>query len=1081
MGKNLQTKDAFQKDKEFNYRSLFENSVMGISQALPDGTLIRANAAYAQIYGYATPDEMMREVHDVGQLYADPGQREAVLEVLKEKGVLEPREISVIKRDGTLLTILEGAREIRDHEGNLVCYQAEHVDITEQKRAERNYLDSEQLFSKMFDQSPVTITITTPFEGRLIDVNETFLRDMEYTREEVIGKTTLELGIFYDLEERNRMVEGIKKDQYLFGFECRFRSKTGKILHGLMSVAFIKMKGQTYQLSTVIDITERKKAEERILQVDRIYAVISQINQAIVRLRDRETLLHEVCRIAIDFGKFRMAWVGMAEEESKLVKPVAYAGDEDGYLDEIVQIAAIESPRGNGPTGLAIRQGLHFVCDNIETDPRMTVWQEHALKRGYHSSIALPLKQFGKIVGALTLYADTTHFFDQQEITLLDEIADDLSFALEAIETEKKHRIAEEALRLSRKEFKTYFDSGSAGLSVTTPDKSWIEVNQRLCQMLGYTKAELTGINWLELTHPDDRMKNLELFQQAMDGKLDSYELDKRFFRKDGTIIYVTLSVACQRNDDGSMHHFLSSYIDITARKQFEEMIQRERIMLRTLMDNLPSPIYVLDKEGHKVIANKADVENIGFASEAEILGKNDLELFPGEIGKRGHADNLSVVQTGIPIIDCEENFFDKKGVQRWLLTSKYPLYDEQGKITGLVGLGHDITERKKTEAALIKAKELAEENIRLKSAFLANMSHEIRTPMNAIMGFSNLMAETEGSERDHFAGIVQKSSQQLLKVIDDVIYLSRLQSEKLPVNITGFRPVEMVNDVFMMFDLPEIKKGLALTTKIPAGCENLLIRSDMNKIKQVLSNLLSNALKYTQAGSVEVGFLWDAGRISFYVKDTGIGVTPQERDRIFETFYRGERALSAAIGGTGLGLNIAKELVGLLRGDIVVDSEVNHGSRFSFSLTVEYSYNTQAAQARPEAVQKTHQEINLLIAEDEPDNYLYLEILLRDKVNHIDHAFNGRQAVELASTNTYHLVLMDIKMPVMGGIEATRILKEKLPNLPVIAQTAYAMPEERENALKAGCDDYLVKPIKKSDLLEMIKKHTSTTRIEQP
>ena len=392
-----------------------------------------------------------------------------------------------------------------------------------------------------------------------------------------------------------------------------------------------------------------------------------------------------------------------------------------------------------------------------------------------------------------------------------------------------------EELELSRKEFRTYFESAAVGMTVTSLDKVWLEVNDRFCQMLGYTREELKGILWTEITHPDDLPNNEELYVKALQGEIDTYEIDKRFFRKDGSLLYVTLSVVCLRNDEGVASHFLSSYVDIsqrkiaeedlirtrnrylsiiekapdgvvlidaagnfsyvspsakrifgygneesiqgnpaeythpddidfviaellkvmadasysptiqyrfsgkggiwkyiestfsnhldnpdlqsivinfrdiTERKHSEKQIRQERIMLRTLIDNLPDPIYILDNKGRKVVANKADVENIGCVNEANVLGKNDLELFPGEIGERGHADNMQVIQSGNPIVSRVENFIDKQGKQRWLLTSKFPLFDASGASAGLVGIGYDITEQKKIEDDL----KLSEEKYR--------------------------------------------------------------------------------------------------------------------------------------------------------------------------------------------------------------------------------------------------------------------------------------------------------------------------------------------------------------------------------
>jgi CheY-like chemotaxis protein len=332
-------------------------------------------------------------------------------------------------------------------------------------------------------------------------------------------------------------------------------------------------------------------------------------------------------------------------------------------------------------------------------------------------------------------------------------------------------------------------------------------------------------------------------------------------------------------------------------------------------------------------------------------------------------------------------------------------------------------------------------------------------------------MQDADADEKNYFAGIIQKGSEQLLMVIDDVMLLSRLQSEKLPVNNSEFSPAGLVTDVYQMFNLPDLKKGLELTANIPVQHKNLIVRSDADKIKQVLANLVSNAIKYTLKGGVELGFDMQNRNVEFYVKDTGMGISEREQKQIFEPFYRGEQVISAAIGGTGLGLNIAKELIELLGGEIGVNSAPNQGSRFYFTIPVEQSDKSHSEKALPQAFQEDWKDLTILIAEDEPDNYLYLEILLKNKVKRIDHAINGMKAVELSSKNRYNLVLMDLKMPVMDGIEATKKIKQQFPDIPIIAQTAYTTPEEKDKALQAGCDAYIAKPIKKADLMAIINK----------
>ena len=410
------------------------------------------------------------------------------------------------------------------------------------------------------------------------------------------------------------------------------------------------------------------------------------------------------------------------------------------------------------------------------------------------------------------------------------------------------------------------------------------------------------------------------------------------------------------------------------------------------------------------------------------------------------------------------------------LLVSERTKELEQNQVEMLILLNElkaEIESRKQIESELILAKEKAEENNRLKSALLNNLSHEIRTPMNAIMGFSSLMKQADTEEKSSYAEIIYSSSNQLLSQIDKVMMLSRLQSEKTPLNEDDFSPIKLIADICAMFSHPTQNKGLAIFECVPDHLKNVTIHADSGKIRQVLTNFVSNAMKYTFEGSIELGFELKGASIEFFVKDTGMGVQDREKLLIFDTFYRGEQAISLAIRGTGLGLNIAKELVELMEGEIGVQSELNSGSRFYFKIPFKNSILKRPTNLPSVNTNPGIKNFRILIAEDEHFNFKYLEILLKGKVKKVDLAVNGQEAIEKASQHCYNLVLMDLKMPVLDGIEATKILKAKYPALPIIAQTACMLPEEKEIAFKAGFDDFIVKPIDKDKVLEVINKYS--------
>lgn len=565
---------------------------------------------------------------------------------------------------------------------------------------------------------------------------------------------------------------------------------------------------------------------------------------------------------------------------------------------------------------------------------------------------------------------------------------------------------------------------------------------------------------WLELVHPDDREMMDRYFKDEVVSQRKTFDKEYRIIRRsDGEIRWVLGLGKTNFSAEGGLLSMTGTIQDVTGRRQTEEALRESNELNASLLRTIPFGMDIVDECGNILFMCEKLQQLFG----REFTGKKCWELYCDDKHQCADCPLLTGINIGQTEM-CETG--GVMGGRIFQISHAGMLF--QGR-KAMLEIFQDITDRKRGEKELIEAKEKAEESNRLKSAFLNNMSHEIRTPMNAIMGFSDLMLDAKEDEKNSFAEIVRKSSAQLLMVIDDVILLSRLQSERLPANITRFSPAEMIIDVYRMFSLPELKKDLALTVSIPAQHKNMIVRSDADKIRQIITNLVSNAVKYTFSGGVDVGFDIRNREIEFYVKDTGIGIPEDEQKRVFENFYRGAQVRDAAIGGTGLGLNIARELVELLGGAIGVNSAPGQGARFYFTIPVEQAGKADSEEKLPLAVQKDWRDFIILIAEDEPHSYLYLELLLKNKVKRIDRAINGAEAFELSSKNRYDFILMDLQMPVMDGIEATQKIKKHFPGIPVIAQTAYATLVEKEKALLAGFDDYISKPVKKADLIAAI------------
>ncbi|RIJ48168.1 PAS domain-containing sensor histidine kinase [Maribellus luteus] len=399
-----------------------------------------------------------------------------------------------------------------------------------------------------------------------------------------------------------------------------------------------------------------------------------------------------------------------------------------------------------------------------------------------------------------------------------------------------------------------------------------------------------------------------------------------------------------------------------------------------------------------------------------------------------------------------------------------------------IVAVVRDFTERKIFEQELILAKEKAEEANKLKTEFLHNLSHEVRTPMNGIIGFAEMLEDPDLSNemRINYSKIVQNSSFQLLKIIDDILEISSLETKQIKVKKEEFCINSLLMALFSQYSVKSQERDIPIYIKKGLPQHQSKIISDKSKLAKILSNLLENAIKYTNEGFIEMGYRVENQTVVLYVKDTGIGISPENSDKIFERFSQEEKDMSRKYGGLGLGLSIAKENAKLLGGDIEIISEKGRGSVFYVSIPYEPSGNrvhdvSKSLWNKDEETQNKRYKI--LIAEDEEVNYLYIEALLEgnSKFNLI-HAKNGKEAVDICmNDNSIDLVLMDIKMPVMNGHEATKRIKSKYPDLPVIAQTAYSTKLDKELAIKHGCDDFLSKPLKKEVLLKLINAYLVT------
>ncbi len=544
-----------------------------------------------------------------------------------------------------------------------------------------------------------------------------------------------------------------------------------------------------------------------------------------------------------------------------------------------------------------------------------------------------------------------------------------------------------------------------------------------------------------------------------------------------------------------------------------DEKLKESEIRYRRLFESAKDGILILDFEtGNIVDANPYIVNMIDYPL-AKIMGKKlwEIGLFSnkeesenafielktngyirfedmpvqkqdGTITEVEFVSNVYLVSQ-TKVIQCNiRNITDRKRSENALKESEQNLKKQNAEYVHLnmeyFTLNEELTKSIKhiqnINDELISAKVKAEESDKLKSAFLANMSHEIRTPMNAIMGFAGFLLQPglSNEKLEDFVQIINSCSMQLLSVISDIIDISKIETGQITVDLELVNVNNILNELWVTYKKITESKNLSLYYCSDRTHSDIMVNSDGNRIRQVFCNLLNNAIKFTEEGKIEFGYKIKENFIEFFVTDTGIGIAQENNTLIFQRFRQVAKTDAHIYGGNGLGLSISKALVEKLGGTITIDSELGRGSTFRFTIPyVAETENNVSSVFKPESVQLANGKgKTVLIVEDEVNNHTYIEELCSNADVQMIHAWNGKEAVEQVKKHAeIALVLMDIKMPIMDGYEATQLIKQIRPKLPVIAQTAYALSSDRDIALSAGCDNYLAKPINKELFLEVI------------
>ncbi len=850
----------------------------------------------------------------------------------------------------------------------------------------------------------------------------------------------------FNLEEFRERV--LNSKGYIF--ETSHKQKNGTVFPVEVSVQIIELEGEKYAQELIRNITGHKEAERKTAQLNRVYSVLSNVNQMIVRIKNKTELFKGACEIAVNDGGFKMAWIGIVDPLTKELKIESSGGSASQYLDNM-KINLGQSGTLTGLIGKSMKSGLYEVCNDIEKEPLMVRSVEAAVKNNYHSVAAFPLKSLDKIIGFISLYSDRVNFFTQEEIKLLDEMAKDISYAVEFLDNEILRTITEKALKESQERMKVIVEGTPHLFFYVQDTEANIKyISPSVEKITGYGIEEWLRIKDWFITGSKINLKAIEATHAHLNGDFTENPVQLEINHAAGYPIFLEIFEYPIFNN-GAIAGLQGVAHDITEKLKIEKELRESEEKYRSLVEGSPDGVFIVDFSGNFISANKAILNSMGFNGEElkhikfmdlippryhemlknriqqmmagkildkpveyEIIKKNGEKLFVeihsvpfskgGKvIGFQGIARDITekkkaeklLLQSEVEFRSvwesskdamrlCNENglilrvnnafckLFERSenelageiyqvvykykddasrlfkenvlakriipkqvaevelwnGKKKWLEISNSNF--EINNSIMVLSIFRDISERKKYEVELQAAKENAEEANKTKDIFLANMSHELRTPLIGILGYSDMLAEVlSDTENMEMAKGITRSGRRLLNTLNLLLDLTKIESDKIDAEISIINIEDEIRFVFNTF------KGIALEKKLDYSLQifndNLTAKVDPNMFRVILENLINNAVKFTNSGSISViaGKEGDE-KVFINVKDTGIGIDEKNFNKVFEEFRQVSEGTNREFQGTGLGLAIAKKYTEILNGTINIDSKLGAGSSFT-------------------------------------------------------------------------------------------------------------------------------------------------------
>ncbi len=889
-------------------------------------------------------------------------------------------------------------------------------DITKQKKSEEQIKRLALLAST--NKNGVLFTDAA---GKIFYVNEGYTKITGFDINDVEGLTPIAVGR-HPLTDRNEirnMVNAFASGKS-FNIELvHARKNGGWFWSRCQGQPTFNEKGKVVQYFAMIeDITQEKENEIQL----KILSSIAAENTNGVVISDKEGNVEWANK---SFERI----TGYTLDELKGTKPGKYLQGKDTNPETVNYLRK------------QIRAGEPFVCE---------ILNYHKSGRPYWLRIqGQALKdQDGKIVKYFAIEEDITE--EKETRKKLQQFDEKLRLALELI--------GDNFWEYDFRTNKTYF-SNPNNIFIGEFSDNEADNNDK----------------WWSRIHPEDLHLLVESDKKMRNGDIDYHILEYRMVQTDGTNKWVLdRGVVIEKDIEGKPLKLVGTHTDITELKNAEQIVKRKEEKYRNIIANMNLGLLEVDNEDRIQFANQRFCEMSGYQPE-ELLGKVAHDLFVrGEEREVVKTKNESRKRD---ISDVYEvSVYNKKGEEMYWLISGAPNYNDSGENVGSIGIHLDITEQKKLEEELIKAKELAEASTKAKEKFLANMSHEIRTPMNAIMGMSNQLVKTKlDTSQQFFLKTIQTAADNLIIILNDILDLSKIEAGELTIQNVGFEPGTVISEVMRVMEYKAQEKGLSFTNSFCDPNLSPVLMGDPYRLNQILLNIVSNAIKYTEKGEVDIAcrVIEDkplAQKIELRVRDTGIGMDEIFISKIFDKFSQEYTPGARFLGGTGLGMSISKELIDLMGGNIHVESTKGKGTSVVLYLELEKGdFSNLPKLAETNLSFDVLKNKKIVVADDNIHNRLVASIIIKNRGAVVFEAENGKEAIQLAVDKNADLILMDLQMPVLNGYEATKMLREREFISPIIALTANAIKGEKEKCIEAGMDDYIAKPFTENELLKTV------------